>query len=83
MTNNNTNERNDMSKFDTQPHAEDTYEYGYYVDADELSAIEAEAITEDDEDDECDDECDDSSYADWAEMQSQYDDDRDTDFYGS
>ena len=83
MTNNNTNERNDMNKFDTQVHTEDTYEYGYYVDADELSAIEAEAITEDDEDDECDDECDDSSYADWAEMQSQYDDDRDTDFYGS
>ena len=68
-----------MSKFDTQPHAEDTYEYGYYVDADELSAIEAESTAEYDEDDEYDD----ASYADWAEMQSQYDDDRDTDFYGS
>jgi hypothetical protein len=84
MTNNNSQQGNDMSKFDTQIHTEDTSAYGNYVDADELIAIEAEAIAKYDDDYDDDDDYDvDTSYEDWSEMQSQYDDDRDVDFYGS
>ena len=102
MTNNNTNERNDMSNFDTQIHTEETSAYSDYVAADELIALEEEleleleldleeevevgVLIEADEYDEYD-EADaldhvDQSYE-YDEMQSQYDDNRDGDFYSS
>ena len=46
MTHNNTTKGNDMNRFDTQLHAEDTSAYSDYVDAQELATIEAEAATD-------------------------------------
>ena len=103
MTNNNTNERNDMSNFDTQIHTEETSAYSDYVSAEELIALEEELELELDiecgvliEADEYDDfnsvdefnnQLDalchvDQSYE-YDEIESQYDNNRDGDFYSS
>ena len=93
MTHNNTTKGNDMNRFDTQLHAEDTSAYSDYVDAQELAAIEAEA-NEADEADEFDwyDESPAWSNADLGhtveldhvdEIADYYDNERDLDFYDS
>ena len=65
-----------MSKFDTQIHIEDTSEYGDYVDAQELAAIEAEAEADGwDEYDEADeyDEYDEGEYDEYGDALSHVD----------
>ena len=87
-----------MSNFDTQIHTEETSAYSDYVSAEELIALEEEleleldiecgVLIEADEYDEDEyDEADalahvDQSYE-YDEMQSQYDNNRDGDFYSS